>query len=80
MVLLAAVIMPIVGGGSVLARSPESAAVSAPGPHLGGEIVISALDNRQHMPSVAYTIGSTMSIWWYGTTDGAGAQISTLSA
>jgi len=54
-VLVTSAIMLAVGGGSVHARLSELATASATtDPHLGGEIVISALDNEQSMPSVAY--------------------------
>ena len=53
--LVASAIMLAVGGGSARARLSELAAAAATsGPYLGGEIVISALDNAQSMHSVAY--------------------------
>ena len=53
--LVASAIMLVVGGVSARARLSELAAASATnGPYLGEEIVVSALDNEQYMPSVAY--------------------------
>jgi len=54
-VLIASAITLAVGGGSAHARLSELVAPSATtDPYLGGEIVISALDNEQYLPSVAY--------------------------
>lgn len=54
-VLVASTIMLTVGGGSASARLSKLAVVSeTDDPLLGGEIVISALDNEQNLPSVAY--------------------------
>ncbi|MCJ7736910.1 MAG: hypothetical protein MUQ10_06285 [Anaerolineae bacterium] len=54
-VLVTGTLLSVMGGGSARAQTAEAAAASAPtGPHLGGEIVISALDNEQYRPSVAY--------------------------
>jgi len=53
--LVAGAIVLAVGGDGVHAQSPELTVASATaGPYLGGEIVISALDNEQYLPSVAY--------------------------
>lgn len=54
-VLLASGVMLAVGIGPAGARPPEPGAASAlDPPPLSSEIVISALDNEQHLPSVAY--------------------------
>ena len=54
-VLVASAVMLAVGGSTARARFSELVATSASaGPHLGGEITISALDNEQYLPSVAY--------------------------
>lgn len=54
-VLVASTMMLAVGGSTANARLSELVATSASAdPHLGGEIVISALDNAQNLPSVAY--------------------------
>jgi hypothetical protein len=55
LVLVASAVMLAVGGSSASARPSELAAASATAnPHLGGEIVVSTLDNEQYLPSVAY--------------------------
>jgi len=54
-VLVASALMLAVGGGTTRARPSESTATSAAtDPHLSGEITISALDNMQYSPAVAY--------------------------
>ena len=54
-VLVVSAIMLLVGGNRAQARLVTLAAVAATDiPHLGEEIIISALDNEQNLPSVAY--------------------------
>lgn len=54
-VLVASAILLLVGGRRAHARLTKLVAVAATdSPHLGEEIIISALDNEQNLPSVAY--------------------------
>ncbi len=54
-VLVAGTLMLVVGSGSAHAQFPDlTTASTTTDPHLGGEIVVSALDNHQSAPSVAY--------------------------
>lgn len=82
-VLVASVVMLAVGGGAARALPSEPGAASATaGPHLSGEIVISAIDNEQHLPAVAYNwkhreyLVVWHNTWAIGTRDVRAARIS----
>lgn len=81
-VLVASAIMLIVGGGSARARLSELATASAVDPYLSGEIAISALDNEEYLPSVAYNwkhheyLVVWHTKWTIGTRDIRAARIS----
>ena len=73
--IVACVIMVILSTGSANARLSELAsAAGTSSPHLGEEIVISALDNQQYYPSVAYNSkhDEYLVVWrngWGGSSD-----------
>jgi len=69
--------MLAVGIAPTHARLSELAATSASaGPHLGGEIVISALDNEEHLPAVAYNWkDDEYLVVWHNKWGGGGRDI-----
>jgi hypothetical protein len=82
-VLVASAVMLAVGGGSARARLSELVAASVTAaPHLGGEITISALDNEEYLPAVAYNwkhheyLVVWHTKWTIGTRDIRAARVS----
>ncbi len=82
-VLVASAVMLAVGGGSARARLSELVAASATADtHLSSEIVISALDNEEYLPAVAYNwkhheyLVVWHTKWTIGTRDIRAARVS----
>ena len=75
--LITSALILAVGVGNVSARLFELAAASTTAdPHLGGEIVISTLDNEQYLPAVAYNWHhDEYLVVWHNTWGGGGRDI-----